>query len=159
MDRHAYYSKEDYENAIKAFEDGLQIDPNNSNLKTNLENAKARLPAVARSTSPAARELHPFPLFSLGKSLKTTPIIAGGAGGMPDLSSLAGMFGGGGGGGMPDLASMMQNPQIMQMAQQMMANGGMERLMSNPALRNMVCDDSRFEDGTILIIFFLVLYE
>jgi small glutamine-rich tetratricopeptide repeat-containing protein alpha len=35
----------------------------------------------------------------------------------------------GGGGGMPDLASLMNNPMIMQMAQQMMANGGLESLM------------------------------
>jgi hypothetical protein len=36
---------------------------------------------------------------------------------MPDLAGLASMMGGmgGGGGGMPDLASMMRNPQMMQM--------------------------------------------
>lgn len=49
---------------------------------------------------------------------------AGGAGGMPDLSSLAGMFGGGaggrGGGGMPDLSSIMSNPMFAQMAQNLM---------------------------------------
>jgi small glutamine-rich tetratricopeptide repeat-containing protein alpha len=39
---------------------------------------------------------------------------ASAAGGMPDLSALAGMMGGGGG-GMPDLASMMRNPQMMAM--------------------------------------------
>jgi small glutamine-rich tetratricopeptide repeat-containing protein alpha len=99
------------------------VDPNNANLKTNLENAKARLPAIDRSTSPTGG--------------------AGGAGGMPDLSALAGMFGGGGagrggGGGMPDLASLMQNPQLMQMAQNMMADGGLERMMQNPAVRNIV---------------------
>lgn len=45
-----------------------------------------------------------------------------GAGGMPDLSSLAGMFGGGGqgGGGMPDLSSIMSNPMFAQMAQNLM---------------------------------------
>lgn len=131
--RHAYYSKEDYESAIEAFENGLKIDPTNANLKTNLEQAKARIPTIS-SSSPVASPSSPFP--------------AGGAGGMPDLSALAGMFGGGGGGGgagggMPDLSSLMQNPQIMQMAQSMMANGGMERLMQNPAMRNMVrcgCD-------------------
>lgn len=61
---------------------------------------------------------------------------------MPDLSALAGMFGGAGGGGagggMPDLSSLMSNPQVMEMAQNMMANGGMERLMQNPMMRNMV---------------------
>lgn len=67
---------------------------------------------------------------------------------MPDLSSLAGMFGGGGpggaGGGMPDLATLMQNPQLMQMAQQFMSNGGMERMMANPALANLVSDTNLY---------------
>ena len=57
-------------------------------------------------------------------------------GGMADM--LRNM--GGGGGGMPDLASMLNNPGMMQMAQQMMANGGLERMMQNPALANMVRD-------------------
>lgn len=33
---------------------------------------------------------------------------------------------------------MMQNPMFMNMAQQLMQNGGLENLMSNPALSNMV---------------------
>jgi small glutamine-rich tetratricopeptide repeat-containing protein alpha len=60
---------------------------------------------------------------------------AGGLGGLAD--SLRNM-GGGGAGGMPDIASMMNNPAMMQMAQQMMANGGLERVMSNPSVANMV---------------------
>jgi small glutamine-rich tetratricopeptide repeat-containing protein alpha len=47
-------------------------------------------------------------------------------------------MGGDGAGGMPDIAGMMNNPAMMQMAQQMMANGGLERLMSNPTVANMV---------------------
>ena len=53
------------------------------------------------------------------------PRGTGGAGGMPDLGSLAGMFGGGaggGGGGMPDISAMMQNPMMRQMAQNLMSN-------------------------------------
>lgn len=63
---------------------------------------------------------------------------------MPDLGGMADMLrgmgggAGGAGGGMPDLASLMNNPMMMQMAQQMMANGGVERLMQNPAVANMV---------------------
>ncbi|KAJ4362794.1 Small glutamine-rich tetratricopeptide repeat-containing protein 2 [Ascochyta clinopodiicola] len=62
-----------------------------------------------------------------------------GAGGMPDLSSLAGMLGGGGGGGgMPDLAGLMQNPMMKQMAQNLMSNPDMlNNLMSNPRLAEM----------------------
>jgi small glutamine-rich tetratricopeptide repeat-containing protein alpha len=69
---------------------------------------------------------------------------AGGAapGGMPDLSSLASMFGGGGGGagggGMPDLAGLMQNPMMRQMAQNLMSNPDMlGNLMSNPRVAEM----------------------
>ena len=66
-----------------------------------------------------------------------------GPGGMPDLSSLAGMFGGGrggggGGGGGPDLGSIMNNPMFASMAQNIMSNPDMmNNLMSNPRLREM----------------------
>ena len=66
--------------------------------------------------------------------------------GMPDLSSLAGMFGGGaggggggGGGGMPDLAGLMNNPMFGQMARNLMSNpDALGTLMNNPTIRNMM---------------------
>ena len=69
-----------------------------------------------------------------------SPTPAAGAGGLGNLGGMADMFrnAGGGGGGMPDIASMMNNPQLMAMAQQLMANGGMNSLLSNPAVANMV---------------------
>ncbi|KAI9684769.1 MAG: hypothetical protein M1829_000144 [Trizodia sp. TS-e1964] len=58
-----------------------------------------------------------------------------GAGGMPDLSSLAGMFGGAGG---PDLASLMNNPMLSSMAQNIMSNPSMlNNLMANPRVKEM----------------------
>ena len=51
--------------------------------------------------------------------------------GLANLMGGMGGGGGGGGGGMPDLSSIMNNPAIMGMAQQMMANGGLERMMGN----------------------------
>jgi small glutamine-rich tetratricopeptide repeat-containing protein alpha len=45
---------------------------------------------------------------------------------------------GGTSGGMPDIASMMNNPQLMAMAQQLAGNGGLANLMQNPAVANMV---------------------
>ncbi|KAH7414150.1 hypothetical protein DE146DRAFT_639458 [Phaeosphaeria sp. MPI-PUGE-AT-0046c] len=68
------------------------------------------------------------------------PRGAPGAGGMPDLSSLASMLGGGGGGGggMPDLAGLMQNPMMRQMAQNLMSNPDMmSNLMNNPQIASM----------------------
>jgi hypothetical protein len=73
----------------------------------------------------------------------------GGLGGLADtLRNMGGGGAGAGAGGMPDLASMMSNPAVMQMAQQMMANGGLERLMSNQGVSNMVSgiDSSRCVD-------------
>jgi small glutamine-rich tetratricopeptide repeat-containing protein alpha len=70
-----------------------------------------------------------------------------GAGGMPDLSALAGMFGGGGGGGapgggaggMPNFAEMMNNPMMRQMAQGLMSDpNALQNLMNNPTLRGMM---------------------
>ncbi|CAI4211886.1 unnamed protein product [Parascedosporium putredinis] len=73
---------------------------------------------------------------------------AGGPGGMPDLSSLASMFGGGagagagaGGAGGPggmDFASILNNPMFQNMAQSLMNNPEMmSSLMGNPRLREM----------------------
>lgn len=58
-------------------------------------------------------------------------------GGMADM--LRGMTGGGSeGGGNPDLAGLLNNPMMKQMAQQMMANGGIEKMMQNPKVAEMV---------------------
>ncbi|KAL6706820.1 Small glutamine-rich tetratricopeptide repeat-containing protein 2 [Coniothyrium glycines] len=75
----------------------------------------------------------------VGASDDDLPRGAPGGGGMPDLSSLAGMLGGGGGGGgMPDLGSLMQNPMMRQMAQNLMSNPDMmNNLMSNPRIAEM----------------------
>ena len=69
-----------------------------------------------------------------------------GASGMPDLSSLASMFGGGGGdGGMPDLSQMMNNPMVRQMAQQVMQNPDMlNSMMNDPRVAQMA---ERFGGG------------
>ena len=58
--------------------------------------------------------------------------------GMADM--LRGMGGGGpeGEGGAGGLGGLLNNPMMMQMAQQMMANGGLERMMQNPTVANMV---------------------
>jgi small glutamine-rich tetratricopeptide repeat-containing protein alpha len=68
----------------------------------------------------------------------TAPPSAASAGGLGGLTDTLRNLGGAGAGGMPDIAGMMNNPAMMQMAQQMMANGGLERLMSNPTVSNMV---------------------
>jgi len=110
----------------------LDLEPNNASLRSGRDNAKARIPSPssAESSAESAR--------------------AGGDGGAPDFSEVlrslggggggggSGGGGGGGGGGGFDIASMMQNPMFMNMAQQLMQGGGMENLMRNPAISNMM---------------------
>jgi small glutamine-rich tetratricopeptide repeat-containing protein alpha len=38
---------------------------------------------------------------------------------------------------MPDLSSILSNPAMMQMAQGLMANGGLDRMMQDPSIRQM----------------------
>jgi small glutamine-rich tetratricopeptide repeat-containing protein alpha len=124
----------DYKAAADAFSKGVELDPSNENLKSGLKNAMARLPAEDNDDD------GPPPLMPEDQINSSSPNPAA-SGGLPNLAGMADMMrgmGGGGAGGMPDLASMMNNPMMMQMAQQMMANGGLERLMSNPSVANMV---------------------
>jgi small glutamine-rich tetratricopeptide repeat-containing protein alpha len=116
---------EDFKAAATSFERGLKLDPNNVGLKSGLQNAKSRITmSDGASTSSAER----------------SPTDRAAASG-PGLAGMADMFrnmGGGGGGGMPDLANLMNNPQFMGMAQQLMANGGLDSLMQNPSVASMV---------------------
>ena len=136
---HAHYCLNDFKAAADAFRRGLELDPSNANLKSGLQSAEARIPQENDD-----EELPPLePMETPATSRAGTDASAGagaGLGGMADMLRNMGMGGGAGGasGGMPDISSMLNNPAMMQMAQQMMANGGLERLMSNPAVANMV---------------------
>ena len=129
---HAHYSLGDYEEAAASFQRGLDIEPGNASLTSALANAKAR-----------AKE--PEPPTETQSTPSTQPGAGPGGmnlGGMADM--LRGMTGGGPGGeageaaGAGGLGGLLNNPMMMQMAQQMMANGGLERLMQNPSVANMV---------------------
>lgn len=116
----------DYKSAVSAFERGLRHDPNNPALKSGLRDAKAR---VTDDELPAATTSRSAPGAEAGAG------AGAGLGGMADMLKNLG----GGGGGMPDIASLMNNPQLMAMAQQMAANGGLDSLMRNPSVADMVC--------------------
>ena len=147
---HAQYSIGDFAASAAAFEKGLALEPSNANLKSGLDNARARLAAeTASASTPSTRS--PATSSPRGGAAGGMPNMAdllgslggvgggggGGGGGMADLLSSLG--GGAGGGGMPDLGSLLNNPQLMQMASQLAANGGLERLMQDPTIAQMVC--------------------
>ncbi|KAG3206812.1 hypothetical protein PC128_g548 [Phytophthora cactorum] len=107
----------DFDGAIDTFRRGLEVDNTNAACRDGLADAERKRRQM--QTTPAA----------------SAP--AGGAGGMPNLSNLASMLGGGGGGGLADL---MNNPQMMEMAQNMMQNPQMmqmaQNMMQNPDMLN-----------------------
>jgi len=134
---HAQYSLGDFKAAADAFSRGLKLEPNNSGLKAALKNSQDRIVP--------SDEDGPPPLIPDDRSTPETSSSPGGMAGMADM--LRGMGGGGGGGGgMPDLAGLMNNPQMMAMAQQLAANGGLERLMSNPGVADMM---NRVQSGNM----------
>ncbi|KAH9178902.1 putative stress-induced protein STI1 [Lactarius sanguifluus] len=127
---HAHYCIGDYAGAAAAYRRGLDLEPNNVAMKTGLQNCEARIASDGDAAPP--REA---PSSNTPPRAGASPSV----GGLADaLRNMGGAGAGAGAGGMPDIASMMSNPAMMEMAQQMMANGGLERLMSNPAVANMM---------------------
>ncbi|KAH8693245.1 putative Hsc70 cochaperone [Talaromyces proteolyticus] len=127
----ARYELGDAKGAVEAYEKGIEAEGNGGSdaMKRGLETSRRKVEEMKRAESaPPAEEVD----TASGAS-------RGAPGGMPDLSSLAGMFGGGGaGGGMPDLGSLMSNPMFASMAQNLMSNPEMlNSVMSNPRLREM----------------------
>ena len=129
----ARFALGDAKGSMEAYQKGIEYEGNGGSeaMKRGFETAKKRAEEEERDG---------------GDEMDTddvgSPRGAGGAGagGMPDLASLAGMFGGGGrgGGGSPDLSSIMSNPMFASMAQNLMSNPDMmNNIMSNPRLRQM----------------------
>lgn len=127
----ARFALGDPRGAMEAYSKGIEYEGNGGSdaMKKGYETAKRRVDELDGSS---------------GDNLaRSSPGAGAGAGGMPDLSSLASMFGGaggagGGGGGMPDLGSIMNNPMFANMAQNLMSNPDlMNNLMSNPRIREM----------------------
>ncbi|KAF7585673.1 hypothetical protein BBP40_010332 [Aspergillus hancockii] len=127
----ARFDQADYHGAKEAYEKGIEAEGNGGSeaMKRGLETSKRKIAEASLGSEPPADAVD-----------DAAGATRGGGGGMPDLSSLAGMFGGGGGGGggMPDLSSLMSNPMFSSMAQNLMSNPDMlNNLMSNPRLRQM----------------------
>jgi len=98
-------------------------------LKSSLASTKAKISAESEVSTRSTPGVNVDPATGAGAG------ASGGMGGLADL--LKNM--GGDGGGMPDLANLVNNPAIKSMAQQMAQNGGLNRLMQDPAVADMVC--------------------
>ena len=139
----ARFAMGDAMGSVEAYEKGIEYEGNGGSdaMKKGLETAKKE---VARMEA----EEDSMPADEVDDAAGNTRSAPGGGGGMPDLSALAGMFGGGGagGGGMPDLSSIMNNPMMAGMARNLMSNPeALGSIMNNPMVQNMM--NQRREGG------------
>lgn len=131
----AKFALGDARGSAEAYQKGIEFEGNGGSeaMRKGLETAKKRVAEMEK-------EEENMPEDDVDDAPGTTR-GTGGAGGMPDLSSLAGMFGGGAGGdgGMPDLGSLMNNPMFAGMARNLMQNPeALQGLMNNPRLQQMM---------------------
>lgn len=137
----ARFAMGDARGSVDAYTKGIEYEGSGGSdaMKKGLETAKKELSRMeAEDDNIPADAVDDAPGDSRGAP----------GGGMPDLSSLAGMFGGGGGGGggMPDLSSIMNNPMFAGMARNLMSNPeALGSLMNNPMVQNLM--NQRREGG------------
>lgn len=130
----AQYALGDAKAAMEAYKKGLEQegDSPSAAMTKGFETAKRRVEEALESSIPSSEVDTPTRDAPSGAGATGAGSGGAGAGGLPDLGNLFG------GGGMPSFAEMMNNPQIMQAAQQMMQNpAALQGLMNNPAIRNM----------------------
>lgn len=121
----ANYALGDAKASLEAYKKGLEIEGDNAS------------PGMTKGYETAKKRVEDEEVNSTETTRSAPEAGAAGAGGMPDLSNLASSLGGGAG-GMPDLGGLMNNPSIMQAAQQMMQDpNAMANLMNNPMLQQM----------------------
>ena len=137
----ARFAMGDARGSVEAYQQGIDFEGNGGSeaMRKGLETAKKELARMEAEEDKIPED-----------DVDDAPGDTRSGGGMPDLASLAGMFGGGrgggGGGGMPDLSSIMSNPMFASMAQNLMRNpDALSGLMSNPTIQNMM--NSRREGG------------
>ena len=130
----ARFALGDAKGSMEAYGKGIEYEGNGGSdaMKRGYETARRRVEEEEKEGATA--DIDPDDVGAA----RSAP--GGGTGGMPDLSALAGMLGGGGGrgGGVPDLGSIMSNPMLASMAQNLMSNPDlMSNFMNNPRLRQM----------------------
>lgn len=144
----AKYALGDAEGSLKAYEKGLQVEGSNPSdaMKKGYETAKKKVGDNLMNSLNKAMNGEsdgsdlPTPVAASAGVGTDGASPAAGAGGLPDFSAFSSMLGGGGDGssGMGGLAGLMNNPQIMQAAAQMMQDpNALSNLMSNPQVRQM----------------------
>jgi small glutamine-rich tetratricopeptide repeat-containing protein alpha len=141
----ANYALGNAEESLKAYEKGLQVEGSTPSdaMKRGYETAKKKVGDNLMNSLNKAMSGE-----SDGSDLPTPVAASAGVGsdgsagaagsGLPDFSAFANMMGGGESGGFGGLSGLMNNPQIMQAAAQMMQDpNALSNLMNNPQVKQM----------------------
>lgn len=133
----AKYALGDAEGSLKAYEKGLEVEGANPTdaMKRGYETAKKKVQDNLLKSMGGSE-------VSASTESNNANAAGAGAGGFPDMSAFANMMGGAGGadgaGGLGGLAGLMNNPQIMQAAAEMMKDpNALSNLMNNPQVKQM----------------------
>lgn len=106
----ALLSDNKFEEAFEAYNKAILLEPTNDGYKQNLKIVEEKIKNMG---------------FGAGSSGGPTGMDFGGLGGLGGLGGMPGM------GGMGGMMSMFNNPQFMNMAQQLMSDPQMQNVMSN----------------------------
>jgi len=131
----ANFSLGKYSEAVAKYKRALELDPTNVTIKQSLDSAEKKL---RESTSGGGRfpeglaDIVNNPLF---QNLAQNLSAGGGAGG----AGAQGAAGGAGGANaeMPDVSQLLNNPALLNMAQNVMSQPGFSDMLNNPAMMNM----------------------
>ncbi|KAF5101538.1 hypothetical protein D0Z00_000813 [Geotrichum galactomycetum] len=127
----AHYALGDAQASMDAYKKGLESEGDSPSdaMKRGYETAKKRV----EEQLDAGNEDKSAAVEPTTRSADAGASAGAGAGGFPGFPGL-----GGGAGGFPDLSALMNNPQIAQMAQNLMSNpSALSSLMNNPQIADM----------------------
>ncbi|KAJ1964679.1 Small glutamine-rich tetratricopeptide repeat-containing protein 2 [Dispira parvispora] len=134
----AYSQRGDYSEAVDDANRALEIDPKYSKAYSRLAHAYFGLKQYDLAVKAYDKGLELDPSNANMKSAREVAQqrLADSEATSSDQVADAGSSARGGPGGM-DFSSLLNNPGLMNMASQMMSNGGLANLMNNPAMRQM----------------------
>ncbi|KAI9255177.1 hypothetical protein BDA99DRAFT_442302 [Phascolomyces articulosus] len=135
----AYSQQGDYDKAVSDANSAIEIDPKYSKGYSRLGHALFCQQKYQEAVDAYEQGLALDPENATIKSSMATAKSKIGSVDRAADSSPSGTRGApsAGAGGMPDFASLLNNPQLMNMAQQMMQSGALDQIMNNPNLARM----------------------
>eukprot|EP01095_Lingulamoeba_sp_RSL-Kostka_P011874 TRINITY_DN4621_c0_g1_i1.p1 TRINITY_DN4621_c0_g1~~TRINITY_DN4621_c0_g1_i1.p1 ORF type:complete len:395 (+),score=169.46 TRINITY_DN4621_c0_g1_i1:160-1344(+) len=154
----AYYNLNDFEQSVVAYKKAVDLVPDSKLFKEGLKIAENKLKETEEEEAKSnnANANNPAPGGFDFSSLLSNPAVQNLVNNLkgnqqpqqpnqgdqpqqqpqqPDFSSFANMFGGNGGG--PNLSNILNDPNIMNVAQNMMQNPAFSDILQNPAVMNM----------------------